>query len=97
MQIIVGKENAEKLKERYTLLELETFQNGQTAYCVLENFVISDITQYLDLHQNMINALNRNENKFVLDSIEFLRGQFRGELDSFYDHIQEKLNGEQQT
>jgi hypothetical protein len=94
MQIIVGKESADKLKEKYVVLELETF-GEQTAFCVVsaDKIALQDlpsIEQFVDLHEKMIDELNKGNTKFVLDSVEYLYDKFGGELNSFYDHLKQK-------
>jgi hypothetical protein len=94
MQIIVGQEAADKLRDKYTVLELETL-NGQTAYCVVSADKINlqdlvSLAQYIELHQNLITEMNKGDSKFVLDAIEHLYDKFGGELNSFYDHLKQK-------
>lgn len=101
MNIITGKENADKLREKYMVLELETLpKNGElvTAYCVIdaESMPLQDlmnIEQYLDLHENMIRVMNTDpiDKNFITESISHLKGKFGGTLDSFYEHIEKKL------
>ena len=94
MNIILGKEAADKLKENYTVLELETFttQDGNitTAYCVVETVPISElplVTHNKQLHDNFVKEYNNKNYKFCLDAVEHLLGKFNGELDSFYLEI----------
>lgn len=106
MHIIIGRENAELLKDRFTVLELETLtREGQTftAFCVvpadripLDQF--ADIETHKQLHADLITNYYKNNYKFCQDAIEHLRGKFGGELDSFYDEISARiLNLEQEN
>jgi len=100
MQIIFGQEIAEEVRQRYLVLELETFNNGvteKTAYCVVRPDDIpydelANIETYCNLHQRVIDALKKNNVETVLDGIAQLYGHFNGELDSFYDVIKNKVS-----
>ena len=94
MNIILGKQAAEKLQDSYTILELETFtrQDGSaiTAYCVIESVPISELPILLSnikLHENFIREYNNKNYKYCEDAVEHLLGKFNGELDSFYLEI----------
>lgn len=99
MQIIIGTEIAEKLRKKYTICELETFDIGgimTIAYCVLPAESISlteipDLDRLCKLHQAVIDALNRKDFLTVAHGIEHLRGHFGGELDTFYDVLTERM------
>jgi len=99
MNIIIGKDAAEQLADKMLVLELETLEkDGKTitAYCVVPGDKIdikemSDLKYYKQLHEDMIDRLNKGENAFVLSAIEYLKGRFGGELDTFYLHLEEKL------
>jgi hypothetical protein len=94
MHIILGKENAEFLRQRHVVLELETFclpnKDPVTAYCVVPAETIfgemQDMERLQGLHQAVVDAWNRKDYSTVAFGIEHLRGKFGGELDSFY-HI----------
>ncbi len=101
MHIIFGKEQADELSNKYTVLELDTFQFGEggptvTAYCTvetvpLEELAVLDATkkQHQDL---MINY--RLKNWFAcLTAIEQLRGKWQGELDTFYADLESRIQG----
>lgn len=90
MYIIVGTEAAEKLKENYTVLELETHEkDGKeiTAYCVVDQVPIVELPtleQYKNLHAEFIKEYRKGNRKFCEDAVEHLMGKFNGELDSSY-------------
>lgn len=90
MYIIVGTEAAEKLKENYTVLELETHEkDGKeiTAYCVVDQIPIMELPtleQYKNLHAEFVREYRKGNRKFCEDAVEHLMGKFNGELDSFY-------------
>lgn len=96
MNIIIGREAADKLRDKYTVLELEKVQHQDgmefDAFCVVPAEKIplgelSELHQWAALHENLIKEWRKGNIKFCQDAIEHLHGKFGGELDSFYDHI----------
>ena len=90
MHIIFGKEQADQLSEKYTVLELDTFQFGAsgpaiTAYCTVENIPLEELPTLAETktqHQHLlINYRGRAWEK-CLTAIDQLTGKWRGELDS---------------
>jgi len=100
MQLIFGRENAEKLKERYTVLELETVEKQGTSievFCLIpgEKIGIPDlptVDQWIKLHNDFLNGYQTNQYEYCRQCIEHLRGKFGGEMDSFYDEIENRIN-----
>lgn len=98
MQVIFGKENADKLRDKYTVLELETFDvEGKQlqTYCVIpaEKIAFSDINMlehYTKMHDVFVDAVKAKNYKLCEDLYEHLIGKFGGELDSFYDEIKKR-------
>jgi hypothetical protein len=97
MNIILGREPAEKLKENYTVLELETFEhNGEkvTAFCVVNQVPVMELPsleQHKKLHETFIAEYNAGNYSFCKDVVEHLIGRFGGELDSFYQTLLDKI------
>lgn len=95
--IVWDKKVVEKLQNNYTVLELETFQKDNkeiTAFCVLNEVSIAELPSLersKQLHQTFIQEYKKGNYKFCKDSVEFLKGRFNGELDSFYTAIIEKI------
>jgi hypothetical protein len=101
MHIIFGKEQADELSKKYTVLELDTFRIGPqgpvvTAYCTVETIPLEELTrldqtrkQHTDL---MINYGLRNWSG-CLKAIDQLKGKWRGELDSFYQDLESRIQG----
>jgi hypothetical protein len=101
MQIIFGKEVAEELSQRYTVLELETLpaDNGKLveAYCVIpaEKIPIHELEKlesWKKLHEDFLHGYHTEQWKYCRDAMEHLRGKFGGEMDSFYDEIENRIN-----
>lgn len=99
MYIIFGKENAEQLRERHIVLELETFDQVDkkgTAYCVIQPESIAlgdmpDVERLGRLHQATVDAWNRKDYAVVTEGIGHLKGRFGGSLDSFYEIIEQRI------
>jgi hypothetical protein len=99
MHIILGEEAAARLRENYTVLELETFeyQGKQVpSYCVIDSealpvLELSLLEQFKTLHSEFIKEYNKENYKFCVDAAEHLKGRFGGELDSFYEEILDRI------
>ena len=95
MQIVFKKEVAETLREKYTVLELETITTatGQTidAYCVvpLESVVleIATLQESTDKHQELIDAIKADNVDACVTIAKELLGKFGREVDTFYQTI----------
>jgi len=95
----MGRENANNLKEKYTVLELDTFTvNGQDieSYCVIpgEKITLDEIphlSRLTIMHESLISELKKNNYDFVEQALEHLIGHFGGEMDSFYAHVKERI------
>jgi len=101
MEIIFGRENVEKLRERYTILDLETVQiePGKTmeVFCLIpgEKIGLADLPQlenWKQLHADFLKGYHNKEYDYCRECIEHLRGHFGGEVDSFYDEILRRIN-----
>jgi hypothetical protein len=95
MQIVFDKTIVAELRERYTVLELETFDvqgTALTAFCVVpaEKLAFTDLNtleDQIENHNAFLTALNNKQWEFIVKSYDTLHGQFGGELDSFYSDI----------
>lgn len=97
MHIIMGSEAAERLKENYTVLELETFEHkGQkiTCYCVVDQIPLLELPEldrYKQLHADFIAEYNAGNYEFCKNCAEHLIGKFNGDLDSFYEILMSRF------
>lgn len=99
MNIIFGKEHADRLKNKYTVLELDTVQvagteDTVTAYCIVENIDLDDlpmVESMQNLHQDLIVKYQSRNWSTCLELIRRLRGFWNGELDSYYDTLQQRV------
>ena len=98
MDIIFHREIADTLRDRFTVLELETFDvDGQ----ILETFCIvpadkipivdmPNLEKDVNMHEHLAKSIKQENWKFCVDAIPHLMGKFGGELDSFYEIILKK-------
>lgn len=101
MNIIYGSENAEKLNEKYTVLELDTFKlidNDRyiTAYCVVDSIPLdelSDAAALKELHSSLVEDFKTRNWTRCLETIDKLVGRWGGDVDSYYDNIKERVEG----
>jgi hypothetical protein len=104
MQIIFGRENAERLRERYTVLDLETVEKEGTS---LEVFVLipgdkiglADLPQldsWVKLHNDFLEGYKTQQYNYCRQCIEHLMGKFGGEVDTFYEEILKRIDAAEQ-
>ena len=102
MFIVHGTEKANQLKDKYTVLELDTIpavNNGEdvTLYTVIDTGKLSldsmsTLAQFVDLHEHLIENLHKEEFDYCKQVIDQLKGSFGGQVDSFYDHVLARLD-----
>jgi len=100
MNIIFGTEQAEKLRERFTVLELDTFTFGNggpnvTAYCVIEGIPMDKlplVESWQRLHEALIKNYQQRNWAYCQTLIEQLTDAWNSEMNSFYDEIQIRLD-----
>ena len=97
MNIIFDRPD-EELAEKFVVLELDTFSNHQksvTAYCVIEKIPLQDfptLTAYVETHQNLMQEYKKQNWEYCLCAIKELTGKWNGELDSFYENLEQRVN-----
>ncbi len=102
MQLIFGRENADVLRSRYTVLELETLTvNDKTldVFCVVpaEKIAIGEITTIENttkLHNDFVQAIKDQDYNLCKNLYIHLVGKFGGELDSFYEEIIKRIDSD---
>jgi hypothetical protein len=99
MNIIFGKQEAEKLNEKYIVLELDTVtiksSDAITAYCVVERIPFEDFPKLADLkedHAMLMECYRHRQWDFCLKSIDDLTGEWGGELDTFYSELRKRIS-----
>ena len=100
MDIIFGRENAEKLREKYTVLDLETVEkDGHSieVFCLIGGDKISigdlpQLEQWITLHNDFLKGLAKKEYSYCRQCIEHLTGKFGGEVDTFYEELLKRID-----
>lgn len=98
MHIIFG-DDAKKLADKFTVLELDTIKfsnSGQktTIYCVIENIPLPDfpvVDAYIKVHHDMMQAYRDRNWDYVETAIKGLTGKWNGEVDSFYQILYNRV------
>ena len=99
MNIIFGRENAEKLREKYTVLDLETVEkDGHSieVFCLIGGDKISigdlpQLDQWIKLHNDFLHGYHTQQWNYCRQCIEHLTGKFGGEVDTFYEEISKRI------
>lgn len=92
MQVIFDEKLVPKLRERYTVLELDTIMQPNMSfpvrlYAVIEKIGMQDIPileELKELHAQLISHYKSGEWHLVPHAVEPLMGHWQQELDSFY-------------
>lgn len=97
MQIVFGKDTVNQLREKYTVLELETIVTPTgilEPYCVIpvEQIALNldQIEHDIALHEKFVQAIKDNDVRLCKDLYEHLVGKFGGELDTFYEIVNQR-------
>lgn len=99
MHIIFGNEQADALREKYTVLELDTFQMGKegpivTAFCAVEKLSLEDLLQteqMKTLHNHLMINYRLRAWLRCQETLEKLKGFWGGEIDSFYEDLSQRI------
>ena len=99
MNIILDEAQIELMKQKHTVLELDTFrvaldQATVTAWCVVENIPLMEmslIDNHRRLHQELMENYRKRNWSFCEQAMEHLVGKWNGELDSFYQDIHSRI------
>jgi hypothetical protein len=99
MNIIFGDNVAELAREKYTVLELDTFviagqDQPATAYAVVEKIPLQEMStldRFRDLHHNLMKEYRKRNWKYCEDATGHLIGRWNNELDTFYSDLIERV------
>lgn len=99
MELIFGRKNAEELRERFIVLDLETIeQDGMQleVFCLIPGDRVSInelpmIENYIKLHNDFLHGYHTQQYDYCRQCIEHLQGKFGGEVDSFYAEILKRI------
>lgn len=97
--LIIFEDQVPLIQDRYITLELDTIKFGQdgapkTAFCVVENPPLEDMTRLDELrqhHQQLIQHYRTQQWADCLQEIQTLTGQWNGELDTFYQDLEQRV------
>lgn len=100
MDIIFGRANAEKLREKYTVLDLETVEkDGHSieVFCLIpaEKIAIADLPkleEWVKMHNDFLAGYHNKHYDFCRQCVDYLCGKFSGEVDTFYDEIIKRID-----
>ena len=100
MDIIFGRENATKLRAKYTVLDLETVEkDGATleVFCLIpaDKIGLGDLPkleQWVNLHNEFLTGYKNKQYDFCRQCTDHLMGKFGGEVDTFYEEILARIN-----
>ena len=100
MDIIFGRENAEKLREKYTVLDLETVEKDGVSievFCLVpaDKIGLGDLPQleqWVKLHNDFLHGYQTKQYNYCRQCIEHLIGKFGGEVDTFYEEILRRID-----
>lgn len=101
MNIIFGDEQAQTLSKKYTVLELDTFQLGPQgplvkAYCTVETVPLEELAILDNIkqqHRDLLINYSLKNWPDCLKGIAELKGCWRGELDTFYQDLENRIQG----
>lgn len=101
MQIIFGKENADELRQKYTVLALEEITQGEgrdpiPTYCVVSADMLPLtelplLSKWVTLHEEFLHGYHTEQYEYCKECIGHLTGKFGGELDTFYEEILKRI------
>ena len=104
MNIIFGTKEAEQLKEKYIVLELDTItiRNSDpiVAYCIVDTMPIDNLSKtepFIKLHSDLMENYRKKDWNYCEQAIEQLRGFWGADTDTFYDSLLARIKEYQQN
>ena len=105
MNIIFGEDQVGDLREKYTVLELDTIRIGHggvtdKAYCLIETVPLNEmltLERFKKLHYELMENYRKQNWSFCTQALEHLMGAWGGEVDSFYVDLQNRINQYQEA
>jgi hypothetical protein len=99
MNIIFG-DLVKNIPDSFTVLELDTFKDPDTGLCATAYCVptatplheLSTLQAYKDTHDHLIKEYKKKNWEYCRCAIKELRGRWNGELDTFYDDLERRID-----
>lgn len=101
MYVIFGKDSTDKLGDKFTYLELDTFmqeglESPVTAFAVIsmDDMKLEEIPlldNYSRIHNDMLKEYRKGNFNYCHQAMEHLRGRWQSQLDSFYDEFEQRI------
>jgi hypothetical protein len=99
MNIILGDTTYQQVKDKYIVLELDTFNidgDDVTSYCVLDAGDIplsemSELSTWQENHAKIVSNWHKGNFNFCEQMIEHARTRWGGHLNSFYDTMYSRI------
>lgn len=99
MNVIFGRDKAQLLGERYTVLELDTVRYGADGrelelFCSVEDLPLDELATLEEdraKHAQLIESYRTRDWQTASLLINDLRGRWCGELDSFYSNLAARI------
>jgi hypothetical protein len=98
MNIIFG-DAVTTISSAHTVLELDTFkimpsEQLVTSYCVIDNVPLTEfhrLESNKHIHQQLIEQYRQQNWEFCHSALHSLTGCWNGEMDTFYQHLTERI------
>ena len=99
MNVVFDKKAISELEKNYTVLPLppQTQTEGEKTVTVEPHAIIdmekvplqevSTLDQYTNLHKKLVENHIKKDYNFCEQACSHLMGKFKGELDSYYEHV----------
>ena len=98
MNIIFG-DTVKQVADIHTVLELDTFKlipsdRLVTSYCVIDNLPLAEFPQLeanKKIHHQLMEQYRQKNWDFCRSALHSLKGYWNGEMDTFYQHLLERI------
>lgn len=96
---IIFDESVDEFKDRFTVLELDTFKLTDTdqvvtAYCVVEKIPLTElpnVDRQCRMHEHLIQNYRKKNWSFCEQALEQLIGKWNCEVDTFYKSLSDRV------
>jgi hypothetical protein len=102
MNIIIGDIDADKMRDKYTVLPLQDIKFHThpdlppvTSYCLVENIPVDELPklqEQVDLHIKFYKNFQKPDFNYCEQALEHLKGKWGGQVDSYYEIMEQSIN-----